>query len=836
MQSSQSTRFTPQAAEKMRQSIQKAGGVEIFAIGKMDTNGLVSSIEVHCRGNKHAVPALLTRPRTGEVVIHNHPSGILEASEADMHLANLYGEDGVGVIIVNNQVNRALWVVEPHTKSFNLIKDADIIRFFEQDLPRLIPDIEHRQSQIDMALSIADSFNTGKIAILEAGTGTGKSLAYLLPAVLWATQNNTKVAIATFTINLQSQLISSDIPLLMNAGLHFDYALLKGRNNYICRRRFMENRKQQPKDQSLQAIHKYIQSTQEGSRSDIGFPISDEIWDNIGSDHDQTLRARCPHYEDCFYYNARREAAKSHLLIVNHHLLMADMLVKKETGADGILPRFNRVVIDEGHHLEDAATSLFRQQISTRAIRRAISPLIHNKKRPGTLERLVHYHLAPEGGMDLPTREVGINLVDELEATLPKIWNISEVWLQQIASDVLSPEVSSFRIKPEFSKNILWEKSIDPILLTAAKQVGIIADKIAKLETLFEDLPEQARTKEPQPLLDLQRARRRLTGHSGFLQLFRLIGSTEEPQLDTVRWVEKARGKHKVPTATLCLAPVEVGPTLREQLFLKLKAIATCSATMTVNNEFDHYKKRVGLSKPHPTLSIDEQIFPSPFDYQQQAILGIPTDLAHPSSKEFTQSVGNFINQAIKVSSGGVFVLCTSYSMLYRLHNSAQKALGSKFNIFRQGQMGRVQLMQRFLQSPNSVLFGADSFWEGVSVKGDDLRMVIIPKLPFRVPTEPVQQARHERLEAHGLNPFTHYSLPQAALRLRQGFGRLIRTQSDKGVVLILDSRINKRWYGKIFLNSLPDLERIIAPASTILQRIPAFLTPNTPQLQWHRW
>ena len=311
------------AAQAMRDAITEAGGVEIFVIGRLNEQGQVAHITVHCRGNQHSVPALLSRPKSGEVVIHNHPSGILEASRADMILANLYGEDGVGVAIVNNDVTGALWVVEPyHTKLKQL--DLQVVQnFFEQSLPTALPDFESRSGQIDMALQVAESFNNGDIAILEAGTGTGKSLGYLVPATMWAILNETKVAVATFTITLQSQLVTADIPIMKAAGMVFDHAMVKGRNNYICRRRFAETFKRQPKDHTLQMLEGYIASSKEGSRADISFPIEDDIWEDIGSDHDQTLRAKCPHYESCFYYEARRKAASSDLLIINHHLLLA---------------------------------------------------------------------------------------------------------------------------------------------------------------------------------------------------------------------------------------------------------------------------------------------------------------------------------------------------------------------------------------------------------------------------------------------------------------------------------------------------------------------------------
>ena len=273
------------------------------------------------------------------------------------------------------------------------------------------------------------------------------------------------------------------------------------------------------------------------------------------------------------------------------------------------------------------------------------------------------------------------------------------------------------------------------------------------------------------------------------------------------------------------MAPIEVGPTLKENVFNRLKSIVACSATMTVNNSFDHFRSRVGLKPLPQNIQTHEGMYPSPFDYPKQAFLGLPTDLPQPADKDFIPACARFINEAIRCSGGGVFVLCTSYFMLRKLAEIANQQLGDQFRIFHQGQMGRFQLLERFLNTPNSVLFGADSFWEGVSVQGENLRMVIIPRLPFRVPTEPVEQARHELMEAKGKNPFTEYSLPQAALKLRQGFGRLIRTQTDRGAVLILDPRSNQKWYGRIFLRSLPLMKNHKGRAVDILHTLQLFFS-----------
>ncbi len=828
-----SFRFTPHAALKMRQAITDAGGVEVFAIGDVNEHGLVYDLEIHCRGNEGATPALLSRYRPGQVVIHNHPSGVLKASDADMYLANRYGDDGVGVIIVNNHVDDDFWVVEPHKVTAKYLDPKEVKQFFEQALPKIMPNFEARTGQLDMALEVTHAFNNKEIAILEAGTGTGKSLAYLVPATMWSLKNNAKVGVATFTITLQSQLVNDDIPILQRAGMNFKFALMKGRSNYICRRRFADARLRHPKDSVLHTLEEYIESTSDGTRSDIPFPVESEVWDEIRSDSEQTLRAKCPHYEKCFYYQHRREAARANLLIINHHLLLADLLVKSDTGGDGILPKFERLILDEGHHLEDSATSLLREQLSSRAIRNAVAPLVNTKRRPGALEGIAHYYLGANSLLPPRLKEKAFDVIDEISLYTKDIQYQANDWFKEVHDQALPDLESTKRIKHSDTQLEPWTFGIRPQLRVAETHLSRLSNRLQRLSGIVSEVPEGLLTKHPQPNMDLTRTYRRVLGHAGLLKQFlecenEETAGTEEP---LVRWIERTtlRGKkgerHK--TAKLCLAPIIVAPLIREHLLMKMPAMVSCSATMTVNQKFEHYKNQIGLGGEQDALTLRTTILPTPFDYSKQALLALPTDLPDPNTPDFLTLIAPFIIQCIHISKGGVFVLCTSYKAVKTLHSLCQSSLGDRYSLFKQGEMGRTQLLQAFVKTPNSVLFGADSFWEGVSVPGDDLKMVIIPKLPFRVPSEPVSQARHERIVAQGGNPFQEYSLPQAALRLRQGFGRLIRTQRDKGSVVIMDNRVSRKWYGTYFLGSLPKMNRVQLPANPVLYALNRFHNPK---------
>lgn len=832
------TRFRQAARDKLRAAIAAVQGVEVFAIGQVDAQGQVVDLEIHCRGTGDAVPALRSRPRPGEVVIHNHPSGHIEPSGADMQLASLYGEEGVGVVITDNEVSRARWVVEPYVRKEEKVEDTEVLKVFEELLPRAVPGYEVREGQLQMAVRVNRAFNEGQVAVLEAGTGTGKSLAYLVPAVLWATRNQAKVAVSTFTKSLQAQLASDDLPLLHKAGLRFEFAVLKGRSNYICRRKLSEaveelQRAGEPGDaeeaaqaRTLRSIAEWADRVKLGDRGDLAFPVDEELWELVGSDHDQTLRARCPHFARCFYYEARRNAARAHVVVANHHLLLADLVVKKETGGDGILPRFDRLVLDEGHHLEDAATSLFQAQVTARSVQRALAPLTRRKSRPGALERIQREFLGVDGPLPETPRAAAQRDVDALLGALEQARQDVKGWHEQLAADALRGS-QAHRLTRSTATGPDWENLLAPTLQEAAGTLGGLGDRLARLQERLSDLPPDAVKRNPQPLLDLNRAQRRLSEQAAVCR--ELLAAPDPDAQDTVRWLEPARGRQPVPSAALKTAPVDVGPLLADRVFYALKATVVSSATLTVGGRFDHYLGRVGLVWPPPDAHPAEAsapppwetaVLPSPFDYQRQALLGLPRDLPAPNERGFSEACARVVNEAIEAVDGGVFVLCTSYRLLGELHRAAQQQHGSRWPLFKQGEMGRAVLLDRFRRAGNGVLFGTDSFWEGVSVKGQALRLVIIPRLPFRVPTEPVQQARHERIEELGKNPFREYSLPQAVLRFRQGFGRLIRHRTDRGAVLVLDRRVQQAWYGRAFLASLPEVTRVTGPSRVVVQRL----------------
>ncbi|HJN78297.1 MAG TPA: helicase C-terminal domain-containing protein [Myxococcota bacterium] len=790
-------RFSRAAAARMRAAIREAGGVEVFAIGDVDGIGRVSGLEIHCRGDEGAVPALLTRPRNGQVVIHNHPSGVLRPSAADFALANRYGDEGVGVVIVDNDLDNDFWVVEPARKVAEPI-DRDRLRaFFLEDLPRVMRGAEPRPQQLEMALSVADALDGGEVLVIEAGTGTGKSLAYLAPAVLWALANDSKVAVSTYTRPLQAQLLCCDIPYLRAAGIEFEAALVKGRSNYICRRKLIAaGLDPGPDERALGRLAAFAATAEEGSVQELGEELDEALRERVVSHADQTLRARCPHYNQCFYYGARRRAAASHLLVLNHALLLADLSLKAQTDGDGVLPRFGRVVLDEGHHLEDAATSVLGERLTARAVTRAIAPLLDRKRRTGALSKLAERFGTDANGL----AEACGRAKDELAQLHQEI----EPRFELMGAAMLEPR-PTLRVTDELQQAQPWSHQVVPTLSELERDLRSSHNRLAAIAARLDETeipPEQA-----QPVLDLARGLRRLREKADASTRFRR-GSEGR-----VRWFERERG----PVA-LCEAPVDVAPTLRDLLWERMEAATVTSATLAVGGRFEHWMERHGA--PEQTTC---DVLASPFDFEKQALLALPRDLPRPDEHGWLEACGALSAELLRRSGGGAFVLCTSHAQVRFFGEALRRDVGGELPVLQQGRGSRERLLRRFKEADGSVLVGTDSFWEGVSVKGDALRLVVIPRLPFRVPTAPVAQARYERLVAQGRDPFRAWSLPEAVIKLRQGFGRLIRSRTDRGVVALLDRRVNERWYGRVFLNALPPARRVTGPSRRVLAALEAF-------------
>ena len=826
--------FTDDALLLMRHEIAEAAGNEVFFIGRTNVDGIVCEVEAIARGTRQAVPAILSRAAGGDVVIHNHPTGNLTPSAADMDIASVAGNQGIGFSIVDNGCSRCYQVVAPFTeKKGELLSLDEVGRTFSADgvLAANLKGYEQRDEQVRMAFAVCEAFNRDRVVLVEAGTGTGKSLAYLIPAILWAVRNNERVVISTNTINLQEQLIRKDLPFLArHANVEFKAALIKGRSNYACLRK-LENAEAEPglfPDESaaeLTAIIEWSKGAQDGCRSDLTFTPHANTWEEVCCEADQCGRSRCKHFNRCFFYRARREASAARILVVNHALLLSDIVLRKETGYDAtaILPPFTRLIFDEGHHLEDVATSHLSLLISRGGILKQLQRLVPQKAARAGLLTIISNRLArdlPES-MDALYSELSGLLESHLLPKTHDLTTLTEATMDWLALAVehetgkAAGQEQKLRITPPVEKSVFWQECRQR-LRALADAIGDYTQALRSLVRRCEDLPEKVRERLTDQLVDTAGIERRLQAMVDGL----LFCSADAEGY--CRWLEVKRGARGLQ-ARLCAAPLDISGQVKETILDRLKTIIVTSATLTVGAEFSYLKKRAGFGLLDKSR-LDELRLASPFDYASQVFAAVPDDMPEPTAPGYRGALEERILRAVAISRGGAFILFTSYDLLNKVYSALAPDLARLGLVtLKQGETGRHALLARFRKEHDAVLFGTDSFWEGVDVKGEALRLVIIARLPFQVPTEPVQQARAEQIQAMGGDPFREFSVPQAVIKFRQGFGRLIRSRDDRGAVLILDRRVTTKGYGKIFLRSLPDTPLVRGDSEEVFEKMGAF-------------
>ncbi len=849
-------RLAPAAAAHMRAEIERAGGREVCFLATVAPDREVVQPRAVARGNHEAVLAAARDEPQGGVMIHNHPSGVLEPSEADLAVAARLWEEGLGTAITDNGATALYVVVEPPRPRERVALDlAELESLVAPGGPLSARHVgyEDRPGQREMIRRVADAYNEGGVLLVEAGTGTGKSLAYLLPAARWALDNEERTVISTATINLQSQLAAKDLPLvarLLPDGEDLTWALVKGRGNYLSIRRLglaaegaaelFEN----DRSKELTALRDWARATDDGSLSDLPFVPAPEVWDEVRSDPDICLRSRCPHFQQCFYQQSRRHAASARILVVNHHLLFTDLAVRRATQnwtQTAVLPSYRRVVLDEAHNVEDAATSHLGVEVTRTGLYRLLSRL--DRRGKGVLAAIQDALGHAEGAPRELRRRIEERVrpaVEDSRAALDLFMDVVEPLVPASAWG----EGDAVRISPTpdvdpadgpTAPTALRERVIDePVardevrerlrgLLAAFQGLERDLNQVRRQVEASEDLEERLEGR----LLDLRSAERR----AGAAQVaLKLVLEPGERADEFVRWLE-VRGRGRRRNLALAAAPIELGPVLREALWSRNPTTILSSATLTTRKRFDFMRDRLGLSDDglaelaEPPRVV-EALVASPFDFARQAVLAVPTDLPDAASEgdAFQVATASVVASLADATNGGLFVLFTSFRALRRVAEILrERGIDRRWPLFVHGEGDRARLLADFVAHGDGILLGTSSFWEGVDVPGDPLRALVIQKLPFKVPTEPVTSARVEALEARGGNAFWNYMLPLAALRLKQGFGRLVRHRADRGAVVILDDRILRKRYGRYLRDSLPDAPLLKGPWVEVESRIRRF-------------
>lgn len=717
--------------------------------------------------------------------------------------------DGLGISLLQEDEGPTL---RPRTEPLPVDEDALAAMLEEDgDFARLFPHFEHRPEQVAMLRAVAQSLNEGYHLLVEAGTGTGKSLAYLLPAIHFAVQNERPVVVSTNTINLQEQLVLKDIPDIQKTiQSPCRVALLKGRSNYLCLRRLaaMRARKDLTEDEVRALVKMLIwqQTTTTGDVSELFLPTAQEraAWRQVSSESESCLAEDCPHRQKgrCFFYRARRRAEQAHIIVVNHALLLADVAVENR-----VLPEYRHLIIDEAHHLEDAITRQLSFQADHATVDRQLGD-ISQKVGAGRYRGFL---------TDVAMRCRGVvpeNLYRDLVLTLTDARKDVET-LKRVIHDFFviaedfAVEHQAERRNTGYSQRLRLTRGVraQPAWSQVETSWQDCTVMFAKVEKGLERIYHALEALEGYDIPEFEATIQDLASH--VLHLRRLrdeIGqAVATPDDGRIYWLEVDQA-----TGTLHInaAPLHVGELMREHIFGPKETVILTSATLRVGGGFDYIRERLGA------WEADGLAVGSPFDYEASTLVYVPTDIPEPHQPYYQRSVEEALIELCRATGGRTLALFTSYSQLRATSRAISAPLAeADILVLAHGEgASRSQLLETFRDTERAVLLGTRSFWEGVDVMGEALSCLVIARLPFAVPTDPIFAARSETFE----DPFTEYAVPESVLRFRQGFGRLIRSRDDRGIVVVLDKRIISKAYGRMFLESLPNCTVRRAPLTEL--------------------
>lgn len=706
-------------------------------------------------------------------------------------------------------------------------------------LSTVLKDYELRDEQRQMALQILEAYEKEQIALVEAGTGVGKSWAYLIPAIYWAITRGEQTVISTHTIPLQEQLTAKDLPFLLKAlNVDIQPVLVKGMSNYLCRKKLYEVEKERlhllPDEQNkLSQLQDWADLEEDGSYSDVPFPVSQFLWDQIAADRGSCTHVQCPHYKECFFFKARKKMAEAQILIVNHHLLMAEISSKvhaKGKEEKSLLPKFYRLVVDEAHHLDEIALESFAKKNDKIDLVRWLGR-IYSDHHPEKSRCMVFLKDLQGLGIKKTSLEIHLqtDLPGEKRLVLTKIEELFkglEFFCQTYLKEDRGQEFKElrWRLKTEHLLSEYWQQQLKPLFIEVADMMVKMVMLLGNLRSELSDQDKSTVEKLSVHLQEMEFVAQSLSEKAEDIRSFTM----DEKDVSRVRWIEMTGFMSNI---MLVDAHLNVADYLREHLFNPRVSSVLCSATLTSSNNFDYLKDRIGLAGKNMEAEVNEKIYPSPFDYQNRVLLAVPKDISFPSDPGFIREAADAICKAVEISRGSCFVLFTSYDMLRQVYKLAEDRLKA-FTLLKQGDASRQVLIEKFKSSQGNVLFATDSFWEGVDVPGEALRLVIIVKLPFKVPSDPMYQAFSEMYEKEGKDPFSGYSLPSASIKFKQGFGRLIRKKEDRGCILCLDKRLMAKSYGSTFLKSIPNCKRAYENSQTLFSMMKEFYLRTSPAIK----
>ena len=802
-------RFSEESLQTIKKYLEEHNNKSMIFKATFDDNELIQEPFFLSLYKKKSFEETLTKVGKNEVVIRTTKPNQLYPSDMELELSEeLYTRRNIAYCLLSSDLDD-FYFVQDIDRIF--LEEIDIENYFAKDgiLAKEIKGFEYRKEQEEMAHYIQDAINEDRKIIVEAGTGTGKTLAYLIPSIKWAVTNKKRVIIATNTINLQEQLLLKDIPLAKSIIKdEFSYVLVKGRNNYVCKRLFnelvlgksidIETFSMEAREQ-IEYILKWGNKTKTGDKAELPFEVYPDVWELVQSTTELCLGKKCPYRKECFYMKTRMEKMEADILISNHHVFFADLNVRAETDFDSeylILPRYDMVIFDEAHNVESVARSYFSVEVSKISFTRLLNRIYQKKnKRKKEKSALIRVEDTIDE-KDLEDGQQYIYLLNTLKEEISILQNIGDEYFDEIRK--IYETNTEAPIKKSLNN---FEMTKSRFLENLREKKDIFQSKLADFLNLmmsFNNVIDEEKDKNPEVI----NFNNHLKMFKAYIDSFKFINSFEDDNY--IYWLDiNSKRTNVILTAT----PLNIAQKLSTVLFDNLDRLVFASATIVVNGNFDYFKKSLGLDEE----DCIEAIIKSPFDYDEQMSVYIPSDIQDSENiNAFVSDASKFILNILLKTNGKAFILFTSYTMLNQIYYSISKKLKDKgFEVFLHGDKPRSQIIKEFKEAENPILFGTTSFWEGVDVQGENLSNVIITKLPFLVPTDPVVSAISKKIEEDGGNSFMDFQLPEAIIKFKQGVGRLIRKKTDSGNIFILDSRILKKRYGSLFINALPSQKNI---------------------------